>query len=155
MGILQTVLHRTPEYSRKIWGGGGDASSLEKEIDSAVEEYFDAHDLEEVARIFGELHLSKELEVLFIERLIILSIEKDAKGRCIQLGLNLLHYLKDVFWGESEIENALGNIRSKSSDLILDIPKIGKWMNTLVARALAQGLITEQTFLRDAQARHV
>lgn len=153
--VLRAVLHRTPEYSRKIWGGGGDATALTKEIDIAVEEYFDSYDMEEVARIFGELHLSKEDEILFVERVIMLSIERDTKGGKIQLGLNLLHYLKDVFWGEAEIEAALSEIRSKTPDLVLDLPKVSTWMDTLVGHAMSQGLITEQTFLRDAQSRYV
>jgi hypothetical protein len=153
--VLRSVLHRTPEYSRKIWGGGGDARALTCEIDRAVEEYFDSYDMEEVARIFGELHLSKEDEVLFIERLVLFSIEHDAKGRTIQLGLNLLHYLKDIFWGEAEIEAAFSEIRSKAIELVLDVPKISQWLDALVQQALAQGLIEESTFLRDAQSRYV
>lgn len=153
--VLRTVLHRTPEYSRKIWGGGGDETALTKEMDRCVEEYFDSYDMEEVARIFGELHLSKEHEVLFIERVITLCIEGDAKGRKIQLGLNLLHFLKDVFWGEAELETALSGMRSKTPDLVLDIPKISSWTDTLVYHAMAQGLITEQTYLRDAQSMYV
>lgn len=121
---LRDVLHRTPEYSRKIWGGSGDQGAMQREIDYSIFEYFDSYDMEEVARIFGELHLNKEGEVQFIERIVLLSIESDRKGKKIQLGLNLLHYLKDIFWSELEIEMALDNIRSNTPDIVLDVPKI-------------------------------
>lgn len=78
-------------------------------------------------------------------------VEKFREASKIQLGLNLLHYLKDIYWTETEIEMALEKIRAESDDLMLDFPKIQELTTTLVMKAREQGLITEQTQYRDSQ----
>ena len=54
VNVLTQTLHRTPEYSRKIWAGA-DERCLIKEMQTSIQEYFDSHDCEEVARIVGRI----------------------------------------------------------------------------------------------------
>lgn len=145
--VLSKVLRYTPEFSRKIWGGTGDLRFLQEEMDSAIREYFDSRDMEEVGVILGELHLNKELEIAFIYHLLLFSIECDK----VQVGLNLVDYLKDVYWGYEEVEKAIEKMREAEKDLALDFPLIQESMMELVKRAEEQGLVSWEFQVADGQ----
>lgn len=49
---------------------------LIKEMDYCIQEYWDSRDMDEVAMILGELHLSKNLEVRFLEQLLLKCMER-------------------------------------------------------------------------------
>lgn len=145
--VCTNTLHNTPEYSRKIWSGAGDESCLLKEMDLAIEEYFDSYDSEEVARIFGELHLSRDCEIRFIRKILLYSVEK----RNVWVGLNLVAYLHDILWGTSHIEYAVESLRADSDEIAVDIPDISEALTYLVGQAHRYGLLSDEYVRLDQQ----
>jgi len=117
--IYETVLRRTPEHSRKVWGDG-DYNHLMNEMQNTITEYLDSYDCQEVGTILGELHLSKDLELLFLKTLLVECLARQQVGP----GIRLTAYLLDVFWTKSDIAEALELIREDSSDLVLDMPNL-------------------------------
>jgi hypothetical protein len=140
--VLTKTLHRTPEYSRKIWAGA-DERCLIREMQTTIQEYFDSHDCEEVARIIGELHLNRELEIKFIREVLLYSIER----REIGTGLALLTYLDGIYWSSHEIEDAVEAIRIEVDELLPDFPLINEETSDIVDCAHRCGLVSED-FLR-------
>jgi hypothetical protein len=141
--LCTSVLHKTPEYSRKIWSGAGDEKGLLAEMDLAIEEYFDSLDCEEVARIVGELHLNREFEIKFIRKILLSSIEK----RDVHTGLNLIAYLQDIYWSTQQIEDAVETIRADVDDLLIDMPDIAEATSYVVDQAYRYQLVSED-FMR-------
>jgi len=137
--VLTHTLHRTPEYSRKIWAGA-DERCLIREMQYSIQEYFDSHDCEEVARIVGELHLNRELEIKFIREVLLLSLERREMGK----GLALLTYLDGIYWSSQEIEDAVEAIRIEVDELLPDFPMINEETSEVVDFAHRCGLVSEE-----------
>lgn len=137
--VLGFTLHKTPEYSRKIWAGT-DERCLMEEIRTSITEYFDSHDCEEVARIIGELHLNRELEIKFIREVLLYSLER----REIGTGLALLTYLDGIYWSAHEIEDAVEAIRIEVDELLPDFPLLNEETSDLVDCCHRCGLVSEE-----------
>ncbi|CAD7945480.1 unnamed protein product [Amoebophrya sp. A120] len=152
--VLTEVLHKTPEYSRQIWNGI-DERSLFQEMELAIEEHFDSYDCEEVARILTELHLTRELKIKFLRRLLLYSIEK----RDVHTGLNLISYLHgngsflaaDAKAKMQLVEDSLESIRCDSDELIVDQPDIEEATSYVVDQMFRYGLISGEYYRLDQQ----
>jgi len=140
--VLADVLHKTPEYSRMVWRGGSDEKELLSEIEETISEYFDSLDAQEVGRILGELHLSKQMEVDFLVNLMVRGLEKGV----VSATLDLVAYLHSIHWAHSEVMDAIEHIRVNSEELSKDLPKIRELTDTLVREAEQRNLI-ESDFL--------
>jgi len=135
--ILIKTLKSTPEYSRRIWHGRG---TVFHEMDLAIMEYFDSRDLNEVARIVGELHLNAALDAEFVQRIVVAGLEK----RKMQVGLNLIHYMKDTFWAEELVGDAIMDLRGMQEEYEKDIPGVHFLLDECVRLSVEQGLLGEE-----------
>ncbi|CAD7962899.1 unnamed protein product [Amoebophrya sp. A25] len=146
--VLREVLHRTPEYSRRIWCSGLDDRGLLNEMDLAIREFFDSYDAEEVDRILTELRLSREMLLKFIKKIILYSIEK----RDVHCGLHLVSYLYGrQWWFQNDVEDAVESIRLETDDLLPDIPDLGEATSYVVDQASRYGLVSENYLRQDQQ----
>jgi hypothetical protein len=141
---FQEILHCTPEYSRKIWGCDKQSTltSLLEEINTSIDEYFDSRDAEEVARIVGELHLTRDLDVFFIKQVILKSMEKNKFAE----GLQVLLHLQNVYWTREDFETAIEAIRNEENDLVLDFPAIHTAVEVMIFKCRELNLISDEFY---------
>lgn len=144
------ALRSTPEYSRKVWGEDGDERTLDAEMDMAIVEYRDSWDCAEVARIMGELHLNREMEIKFIRK-IILSLCVENGPRYCDHGLYLVEYLMQAFGTQLEVEDAVEALRCDTDDLALDYPNVETQLSDIVERMEYRGLVSKEYRRMDAQ----
>eukprot|EP00397_Hematodinium_sp_SG-2012_P002792 GEMP01002800.1.p1 GENE.GEMP01002800.1~~GEMP01002800.1.p1 ORF type:complete len:570 (+),score=112.96 GEMP01002800.1:213-1922(+) len=131
-GVLEGVLRRTPEHSRKVWGNG-DYNQLIAEMDQTINEFFDTLDFQEVGNILAELHLSKDQEIRFLCSLLTESMVRQQVTPAVEL----TKYLLDVFWSRQDVATVVESIRATSCDLVLDIPNVRECTTHLMNHCIA------------------
>lgn len=57
----------------------------------------------------------------------------------------------EVFWGTSEVEDAVESLRANSDDLALDAPMVDSQLSTFVAWLAESGLVSKEFAHVDAQ----
>jgi hypothetical protein len=119
--------------------GQGDFSQLIQEMEDTIEEFFDSHDFQEVSKIIGELHLSKDHEIVFLRLLLIEAMRRQQ----IAPAIDLTKYLLEAHWTKYDVSKALEQIRELSDDLVLDTPHIVDITTELVYELIAIGAIDE------------
>lgn len=142
--LSREVQRQTPLYSRRSWGTG-DGRQFQTEVKEAISEYFDCRNIQELANIVQELHLSEKEQIRFVRKLLVAGMErKDG-----DVALDAVSELQGPCWGHAEVIAAFEQLRDIADDLVLDFPYCREQTNDLVCAAVGRGLLDSSYLLSD------
>eukprot|EP00929_Paragymnodinium_shiwhaense_P009665 TRINITY_DN11391_c0_g1_i1.p1 TRINITY_DN11391_c0_g1~~TRINITY_DN11391_c0_g1_i1.p1 ORF type:complete len:516 (-),score=122.57 TRINITY_DN11391_c0_g1_i1:292-1839(-) len=141
--VVKETQRQTPMYCRRVWGTGDDRQ-FRSEVNNAIAEYFDSRNINELARIVGELHLSEGQQVDFVRKIFLQGMER-GESTC---ALDAVEYLVGYYWTSTEVEHAFDQLRSMLGDLVLDYPRCREHTTDLMWAAAGRGLL-HKSYLPD------
>jgi hypothetical protein len=142
--VSREVQRQTPMYSRRTWGTG-DGRQFQVEIQEAITEYFDCRNINELANIVQELHLSEKEQSRFVRKLLVAGMERNDGDSAV----DAVNALVGVCWGTTEVVAAFEQLRDIADDLVLDFPYCRERTNDLVCAAVGCGLLESSFLLSD------
>jgi hypothetical protein len=142
--VAREVQRQTPLHSRRNCGSG-DGRQLQMEVQEAISEYFDCRNVEELANIVQELHLSEEEQTKFVRKLFVAGMERNDGDSAVEVVAALL----GPCWGLPEVVAAFEQLRDIADDLVLDFPYCREKTNDLVCAAVGCGLLDSSFLVTD------
>jgi len=139
--VTREVQRQTPLHSRRSWGSG-DRRQFQVEVQNAISEFFDCKNVEELANIIQELHLSEKEQVQFLRKLLVAGMERNDGDSALEA----VSRLQGPCWGHTEVIAGFEQLRDIADDLVLDFPYCREKTNDLVCAAVGCGLL-ESSFL--------
>lgn len=142
--VAREVQRQTPLHSRRSWGSG-DGRQLKREVQETISEYFDSRNIEELAHIVQELHLSEKEQVKFVRKLLVAGMERNDGDSA----LDAVGVLTGPCWSNAEVVAAFEQLRDIADDLVLDFPYCRERTNDLVCAAVGYGLLDSSYLVSD------
>lgn len=137
--LIDNVMRRTPEYSKKNLG----VAQFKRELQNMILEYFLSGDEVEFGRCVSELApLSPEQSAELVRKVMMLAMERS--GSECELGLKLLVWLcRREEIDEDAIEMGFDELYSRMPDLLLDVPDAREMALSFVVEARKARLLRE------------
>jgi hypothetical protein len=142
--VLRAAQRQTPLHSRRAWGSG-DARHFREEVREAILEFFDSRDVEELAQITEELHLSEKEQTAFVRKLLATGVETGES----EAALRAVSQLLGRVWSAKEVRDAFEQLRDMAEDWVLDFPQCREHTTRLVSRAADSGLLERADVIYD------